>query len=79
MAHQLTPLTEPERELLSSQASSTLDNYTRVFKDPIHDYSEFKTNSNFKGSVDHPFVSLQLKLPHIYPVLLTREWSMTNG
>ncbi|EUC66582.1 DNA replication factor C, large subunit [Rhizoctonia solani AG-3 Rhs1AP] len=40
MAQYPSPLTEPDNELPSSQASTTLDGYPRVFKDPVHDYVE---------------------------------------
>ncbi|ELU45675.1 HD domain-containing protein [Rhizoctonia solani AG-1 IA] len=40
MAQYPSPLTEPENELPSSQASSTLEGYPRVYKDPVHDYVE---------------------------------------
>ncbi|KAJ1308850.1 hypothetical protein OPQ81_004538 [Rhizoctonia solani] len=40
MSQYPSPLTEPENELPSSQASSTLEGYPRVYKDPVHDYVE---------------------------------------
>ncbi|KAL5636735.1 hypothetical protein ACGC1H_000640 [Rhizoctonia solani] len=35
-----SPLTEPDTELPSSQASITLEGYPRAYKDPVHDYVE---------------------------------------
>ncbi|CAE7230292.1 unnamed protein product [Rhizoctonia solani] len=40
MAQYPSPLTESENELPSSQASTTLEGYSRAYKDPVHDYVE---------------------------------------